>query len=71
MTARILIAGGYGLIGGTIARHIRRIGGDVELVLAGRNPEKGAALAQELGGASTAYLDVADADVLGAWARSI
>ena len=53
--------GGYGLIGGTIARHIRRICTDVELVLAGRNPEKGATLAQELGGASTAYLDVGDA----------
>jgi hypothetical protein len=65
MTARILIAGGYGIIGSTIARHIRRISGDVELVLAGRNPDKGAVLAQELGGASTAYLDVADADVLG------
>ena len=64
MKARILIAGGYGIIGSTIARHIRRISGDVELVLAGRNPEKGDALAQELGGASTAYLDVADADVL-------
>ena len=64
MTARVLIPGGYGIIGSTIARHIRRTGKDVELVLAGRTPEKGAALAQELGGASTAYLDVADADVL-------
>jgi hypothetical protein len=58
MAARILIAGGYGVIGGAIARQIRKISSDAELVLAGRNPGKGAALAQELGGASTAHLDV-------------
>jgi len=62
---RILIAGGYGLIGSTIARHIRTISKDVEIVLAGRTPENGAALAGELGGASTAYLDVADAQTVG------
>jgi hypothetical protein len=65
MTARILIAGGYGLIGSAIARHIRTISKDVELVLAGRNPANGAALASDLGGASTAYLDVEDVDALG------
>jgi hypothetical protein len=46
------------LIGGTIARQLRAMSADVELVLAGRNPEKGAALARELGRASTRYLDV-------------
>ncbi|MPZ58208.1 MAG: hypothetical protein GEU91_17285 [Rhizobiales bacterium] len=65
MPSRILIAGGYGLVGGAIARHIRTISKDVEIVLAGRNPEKGAALAQELGGAGTTYLDVDVADPLG------
>ena len=58
MTMRMLIAGGYGLIGSTIARQVRTLSPDVELVLAGRNPEKGAALAGELGRASIAYLDV-------------
>ncbi|WNG18355.1 hypothetical protein [Cystobacter fuscus] len=60
MKSRILIAGGYGLVGSAIARHVRKVSKDVELILAGRNPEKGAALAQELGGATTAHLDVAD-----------
>jgi hypothetical protein len=60
MSARILIAGGYGVVGSAIARHIRKVSKDVELVLAGRNPANGAALAQELGGASTAYLNVED-----------
>lgn len=58
MAPRILIAGGYGLVGSNIARTIRKVRQDVELVLAGRNPERGAALAQELGGASTAHLDI-------------
>lgn len=58
MAPRILIAGGYGLVGSTIARLIRESDRDVELVLAGRNPEKGAALAQELGHASAAHLDL-------------
>ncbi|WNG47110.1 hypothetical protein F0U60_25520 [Archangium minus] len=60
MKSRILISGGYGLVGGFIARHIRKLNKEVELILAGRNPEKGAALAQELGGATTARLDVSN-----------
>ncbi|HEY0648663.1 MAG TPA: hypothetical protein VGD44_12315 [Phenylobacterium sp.] len=55
----MLIAGGYGLVGGQIARRLREAGHDLELVLAGRNPDAGAALAAELG-ATTAKLDVAD-----------
>ena len=39
-------------------RLIRESNRDVELVLAGRNPEKGAVLAQELGHASAAHLDL-------------
>ena len=65
MAPRILIAGGYGLIGSTVARHIRSISRDVELVLAGRTPEKGATLAEELTLARTAYLDVTDPGSLG------
>lgn len=55
---RILIAGGYGLIGSTAARHIRKINKNVEIILAGRNPEKGDALAEELRNAGTSYLDI-------------
>lgn len=58
MKSKILIAGGYGLVGGTIARHVRAISKDVEIILAGRNPEKGTKLAQELENASTTYLDL-------------
>ena len=64
MTTRILIAGGYGLVGGAIARLIRASSKDSEIILAGRNPEKGTALARELGRAGTAYLDVADLESL-------
>lgn len=60
MHSRILIAGGYGLIGSNIARHVRRINKEVEIILAGRNPGNGEALAQELGGARVAYLDIKD-----------
>jgi hypothetical protein len=58
MKTRIFIAGGYGLIGSNIARHVRKIDRDTEIILAGRNPEKGETLAQELGRARTAYLDL-------------
>lgn len=55
---RLLIAGGYGAVGSHLARYLRQLSPDVELVLAGRNPEKGEPLAKELGKAATAYLDV-------------
>src|SRR5262245_61039857 len=58
MRLRILIAGGYGLIGSTFARQIRSLSPEAELILAGRNPERGAALARELDRAGTAALDV-------------
>lgn len=60
MTSRIVIAGGYGLVGSNIARHVRKINKEVEIVLAGRNPEKGDVLAQDLGRARTVYLDLED-----------
>jgi hypothetical protein len=63
MTPRILIAGGYGLIGSAIARRIRNVTKDVAIVLAGRHPEQGEALARELGGA-TAQLDVRESGAL-------
>jgi hypothetical protein len=58
MTQRLLIAGGYGIVGSAIAQHVRRINKDVKIVIAGRNPDRGTALAKELGNANTAYLDL-------------
>jgi predicted dinucleotide-binding enzyme len=66
MVARILVVGGYGLIGSTVARQIRKVTAEAELILAGRNPDKGAALARELGRAITAHLDVEAANGLDA-----
>lgn len=60
MSPKILIAGGYGLVGSLIAKHIRRAGLDVELILAGRTPERGRALASELGRARAVRLNVED-----------
>ena len=59
MVQRVLIAGGYGAVGGTVARYLRRLGPDLDIILAGRTPETGAALAREIG-AGTLRLDVAD-----------
>lgn len=55
---RIYMAGGYGVIGSAVARHIRKINQDAEIILAGRHPEKGSLLVQELGNARTAFLDI-------------
>jgi hypothetical protein len=57
-TKRILIAGGYGLIGSNIARLIRSHYQSIELVLVGRNPDKGKKLSEELGNAETIYLNL-------------
>ena len=59
MSARILIAGGWGLIGSRIAEVLRDAGHDLEIVLAGRNPDTGKALATGLG-ARRVRLDVAN-----------
>ncbi|WP_343717417.1 saccharopine dehydrogenase NADP-binding domain-containing protein [Inquilinus sp.] len=59
MVQRVLIAGGYGAVGGTAARYLRRLAPDLEIILAGRTPESGAELAREIG-ATTLRLDVAD-----------
>lgn len=57
MRPRILIAGGWGLIGSTIAKVLREAGHDLDIVLAGRNPDSGKALSSRLG-ASLVRLDV-------------
>lgn len=59
MSARILIAGGWGLVGSSIAKVLREAGHDLDIVLAGRTPETGAKLAARLG-ARQVRLDVAD-----------
>lgn len=56
---RVLIGGGYGLVGSWAARLLRAAGHDLELVLGGRQPEAGDALARELG-AATVRLDTED-----------
>ncbi len=55
---QIFIAGGYGMIGSNLATQLRALFPHVTLILAGRSPEKGEALAQKLGNAFTASLDL-------------
>jgi len=64
--ATIVIAGGYGLIGSTLARQIREAHRDVSIILAGRNPARGEALASQLGNCSAIRLDLSDASALNA-----
>ncbi len=54
-----MIVGGWGLVGGKVAALLREAGHDLELVLAGRNPDAGADLARALG-AQTIRLDVSE-----------
>jgi hypothetical protein len=53
----LLIVGGYGLVGEQVSRLLRRRHPDLPLLLGGRNPENGRALAASIG-ASTAVIDV-------------
>ncbi|NTU83763.1 MAG: hypothetical protein HGA45_31055, partial [Chloroflexales bacterium] len=45
---RVVILGGYGVFGRIIAAQIARLS-DVELLIAGRNPAHGSALARQIG----------------------
>ena len=54
----ILIAGGYGVVGQQVAEIIRANHPELPIVIAGRNPEKGQALANKLGNASVLSLDM-------------
>ncbi|NWD73147.1 saccharopine dehydrogenase NADP-binding domain-containing protein [Pseudomonas gingeri] len=56
--SKILIAGGYGVIGTHVAQQLRQRHPHVELLIAGRNPARGEALAEQLGHASTVALDI-------------
>ena len=55
---RILIVGGYGMVGSNIARLIRQVDTSIELLLAGRNPQNGISLAKELNHSETAYINL-------------
>ncbi len=58
MTAPVLLAGGYGVVGAQVARLLRERHPDLPLLLGGRTPSRGQALADELGGAEAVALDL-------------
>jgi hypothetical protein len=58
---RVLFVGGYGLVGSHAVRTLRSFSKDVEMLIAGRRPEQGEALALEVGSARTAFFDSDDA----------
>jgi saccharopine dehydrogenase-like NADP-dependent oxidoreductase len=60
----ILIAGGYGVVGQQIAEVIRANNPELPIVIAGRNPEKGQALADSLGNASVLSLNMEQSNPL-------
>jgi len=66
---RVLIVGGYGLVGSHIARLIRKDYRDIKLILAGRNPENGEPLVNELSNANTAYLNLDEGFDLSAFGK--
>lgn len=63
MAEQIFIAGGYGMIGGNLAAQLRSRFPQSRLILAGRSPQKGEALAEQLGNAQTACLDLLRGDI--------
>ena len=63
MAQQIFIAGGYGMIGGNLATQLRARFPESTLILAGRTPQKGEALAEQLGNAQTACLDLLSGDI--------
>jgi hypothetical protein len=58
---RALFVGGYGLVGSNAVRTLRSLSKDVEILIAGRRPELGEALAKEVGSARTVFFDSEDA----------
>lgn len=60
----ILIAGGYGVVGGQIAQILRQHYPDTTILLGGRRPEQGQVLAAELGNAKAIQIDLALNDPL-------
>lgn len=58
MTKRVLLAGGYGVVGAQVARLLRKHHPAVEILIVGRREKEAAKLAAELGHASAAAIDV-------------
>ena len=61
----VLIVGGYGVVGQQIAECIRERHPDLPLIIAGRSPSKGEAIAAGLGNTETAAMDVTKPRPLG------
>lgn len=59
-TFRLFIAGGYGMVGSNIAELARKYFPKAEIFIAGRNPEKGKALAEKLGNAYVVRFDLGE-----------
>jgi len=55
---RVLLAGGYGVVGTQVAEILRQHHPDLKLVIAGRRPEQANALARKLGNAEAARIDM-------------
>ncbi len=58
MGKKILLAGGYGVVGEQVAHILRAQHPDVEILIGGRRPTKATELANEIGNASGVTLDV-------------
>lgn len=58
MAKRVLLAGGYGVVGAQVARLLRKHHPDTEILLGGRREAEAAKLAAELGNARAAAIDV-------------
>ncbi|MFQ5417409.1 MAG: saccharopine dehydrogenase [Myxococcota bacterium] len=65
----VLLIGGYGVVGSWIARLLRERHPELPLLLAGRSPEKGATLAEELGTAGTVRVDAGAGNPLSALSK--
>lgn len=61
MGQRILLAGGYGVVGEQVARVLRKRHADVEILIGGRQIAKARKLADEIGQASGVVIDVTKA----------
>ncbi len=57
MTKRVLLAGGYGVVGAQAARILRKHHPDVEILIGGRRAGEAAKLASELGNARPVIID--------------
>ena len=66
---RILIVGGYGMVGSNIARLIRKADKGINLILGGRNPDNGMSLAKELNHTETAYVNLEEGFDLSAFEK--